>query len=71
MKIDLKSFVAGVILVVMVVFGMGAVGTANKADFGFAVPETGYAVVADEGGNLFIINRAAMAKKVLLVRVGR
>ena len=65
MKIDLKSFVAGVILVVGITLIMGAAGTVDKTEFGFAVPQGGYAIVTDRAGQLYVVqSRMGTAERV-------
>jgi hypothetical protein len=56
-KIDVKSLIVGLVLgsVVFLVMGQMYDG-AGKSDFGLAVDRTGFAIVRDKGGIIYIID---------------
>jgi hypothetical protein len=70
LKLDIKTLVIGIALGIIVTAVIGAgVGSADKADFGIAIPSNigeGVALVRTSDDGLFVVNpKTAMAVRVL------
>jgi hypothetical protein len=69
LKLDVKTLVIGIAVGVIVTVVIGA-GSADKTDFGIAIPSTlgeGFALVSNSDGGLFIVSaKTGMAVRVLL-----
>ena len=69
LRVDVKTLVAGIVLGVIITAALGAVGSADKTDFGIALPFKGLAIVRTENGSLFVVNSEnGMAVRVLEAR---
>ena len=70
LKLDVKTLVIGIAIGVVVTAVIGA-GSADKADFGIAIPSAtgeGSALVKTNDDGLYVVNaRTGMAVRVLLV----
>jgi hypothetical protein len=56
-RIDVKSLVMGLVLGAVVFLAMGQVyDGAGKADFGLAVDRSGFAIVQDKGGIIYVVD---------------
>jgi hypothetical protein len=66
LKLDVKTLVVGLALGVIITAAIGAVGSADKTDFGVALPFKGSAIVKTNDGSLFVVNSEnGMATRVM------
>jgi hypothetical protein len=69
LKLDVKTLVIGIVLGVIITAVLGAVGSADKTDFGLAVEFKGSAIVRADDGSLYVINSEnGMATRVMQSR---
>jgi len=69
LKLDIKTLVVGIALGVIITAVLGAVGSADKADFGVAIENKGSALVKTQDGNFYIVNAEnGVATRVLEAR---
>ena len=70
LKLDVKTLVIGIVLGIIVTAVIGAVGSADKTDFGIAISSSlgeGSALVSTSDGGLFLVSaKTGMAVRVLL-----
>jgi len=56
-KIDVKTLVVGIVLGIVLTVSLGAVGgSADKADFGIAIPNQGFAFVQTTDGSFYVVD---------------
>ncbi|MHC4571863.1 MAG: hypothetical protein ACYS0C_07290 [Planctomycetota bacterium] len=66
LKLDVKTLVIGIVLGVIITAALGAVGSADKTDFGLAVAFRGSAIVRADDGSLYVVNSEnGMATRVM------
>ena len=66
LKLDVKTLVVGIVLGIILTIGLGAVGSADKTDFGLAVAAQGFAVVQTADGSFYIVDaEKATAERVI------
>ena len=69
LKLDVKTLVIGMVLGVIIAAALGAVGSADEADFGIALAFKGSALVRSDSGSLYVVNSEnGMATRVLHAR---
>jgi hypothetical protein len=61
---DLKNILIGFLLGVVLMLALGAAGDSGKADFGFAVPQGGFAVIKSRNGSGYVINERGERKNI-------
>ena len=56
-KLDVKTLVVGIVLGIVLTAGLGAVGgSADKTDFGIAIPNQGFALVQTADGSFYVVD---------------
>ena len=56
-KLDVKTLVVGIVLGIVLTAGLGAVGgSADKTDFGIAIPNQGFALVQTANGSFYVVD---------------
>ncbi|MCJ7692561.1 MAG: hypothetical protein MUO22_04010 [Sedimentisphaerales bacterium] len=56
-KLDVKTLVVGIVLGIVLTISLGAVGgSADKTDFGIAIPNQGFALVQTTNGNFYVVD---------------
>jgi hypothetical protein len=59
----MKNLVMGLLVGILLMVLVGAYSPSNESDFGFGVPNNGYAVIADKSGCLYIVNSEGVTIK--------
>lgn len=67
LKLDVKTLVIGIALGIMITATLGVVGgSADKADFGIAIENQGFALVRTPNGSFYIVDaERATAERIL------
>ena len=67
LRLDVKTLVVGIVLGIVLTVGLGAVGgSADKTDFGLAIPNQGFALVQTANGSFYVVEaRNSTAERVI------